>query len=110
MTSLILQRPSCALLLVLILGLFACQGGSSGSESLSCEEAFAHVAQMRLEKRNPRMARENARRHAKQIANATKSSQIAECEELSSNQRKTLTACVEAADTISEGQRCLASL
>ena len=65
------------------------------------------MGQLRLEDRYPKMSRENAERHAKQIAAAAGGQKVAACEQLSDRNKKKLAACMSAAETNSQGQQCL---
>jgi len=97
--------------LLLALTAFAASGcQSSKDEAADCAAAISRVSQLRLEARNPTMSRENARRHARQIALAANRPLIERCEGRGRRVQSLLSACVNEAADSSEAERCLRRL
>ena len=100
------RRHLCAALLSFSVAFLGCQGSAAPPDPATCIDAVARMGQLRLEDRHPKMSHENARRHAKQIANAASGQAIAACGQLSNDKKRELAECMGAAETSPQGQRC----
>ena len=99
----------CAFLAISIIASAGCAGSEAPVDPATCADALVRSGQLRLEDRHPKMSHENAQRHAKQIAAAANDPQLSTCEQLSDAKKKDLAACMSAAETNSQGRRCLAA-
>ena len=99
-----------AFLAISIIASAGCAGSEPPADPATCTDVLVRLRQLGLEDRHPTMSHDNARRHAEQLANATKDPKLSTCELLSDAKKKDLASCMSDAETNSQGRRCMAAV